>query len=76
MIHKVFANDTEYYNITASVKTKAALDSVRAAVDSFQILGDSSLKEAAPATAAATTPAGTDTASTDSTAVEKNVILC
>ena len=68
VIHKVFANDTEYYNITASVKTKAALDSVRAAVDSFQILGDSSLKEAAPATAAATTPAGTDTASTDSTA--------
>ena len=68
VVHKVFANDTEYYNITASVKTKAALDSVRAAVDSFQILGDSSLKEAAPATATATTPAGTDTASTDSTA--------
>ena len=48
VVHKVFANDTEYYNIEASVKSEDALDSIKAAVASFQILGDSSLKEAAP----------------------------
>ena len=48
VIHKVFANDTEYYNIEAGVKTEEALASVKAAVDSFQILGESTLKEAAP----------------------------
>lgn len=53
VVHKVFANDTEYYNIEASVKSEDALDSIKAAVDSFQILGDSSLKEAAPKQAAA-----------------------
>ena len=53
VVHKVFANDTEYYNIEASVKSEDALDSIKAAVTSFQILGDSSLKEAAPKQAAA-----------------------
>ena len=53
VVHKVFANDTEYYNIEASVKIEDALDSIKAAVASFQILGDSSLKEAAPKQAAA-----------------------
>ena len=53
VVHKVFANDTEYYNVEASVKSEDALDSIKAAVDSFQILGDSSLKEAAPKQAAA-----------------------
>ncbi len=53
VVHKVFANDTEYYNIEASVKSEDALDSIKAAVASFQILGDSSLKEAAPKQAAA-----------------------
>ena len=53
VVHKVFANDTEYYNITASVKSEDALDAIKAAVASFQILGDSSLKEAAPKQAAA-----------------------
>ena len=48
VVHKVFANDTEYYNIEADVKTEEALNVVKAAVESFQILGDSSLKEAAP----------------------------
>ena len=48
VVHKVFANDTEYYNIEAGVKTEEALASVKAAVDSFQILGESTLKEAAP----------------------------
>ena len=53
VVHKVFANDTEYYNVEASVKSEDALDSIKAAVASFQILGDSSLKEAAPKQAAA-----------------------
>lgn len=53
VVHKVFANDTEYYNIEASVKSEDALDSIKAAVASLQILGDSSLKEAAPKQAAA-----------------------
>lgn len=53
VVHKVFANDTEYYNIEASVKSEDALDSIKAAAASFQILGDSSLKEAAPKQAAA-----------------------
>lgn len=53
VVHKVFANDTEYYNIEASVKSEDALDSIKAAVASFQILGDSSLKEAAPKQAVA-----------------------
>lgn len=53
VVHKVFANDTEYYNIEAYVKSEDALDSIKAAVASFQILGDSSLKEAAPKQAAA-----------------------
>ena len=48
VVHKVFANDTEYYTIDAGVKTEDALASVKAAVESFQILGDSTLKEAAP----------------------------
>ena len=53
VVHKVFATDTEQYNIEASVKSEDALDSIKAAVASFQILGDSSLKEAAPKQAAA-----------------------
>ena len=53
VVHKVFANDTEYYNIEASVKSEDALDSIKAAVASFQIRGDSSLKESAPKQAAA-----------------------
>ena len=48
VVHKVFANDTEYYTIDAGVKTEDALAYVKAAVESFQILGDSTLKEAAP----------------------------
>ena len=48
MVHKVFANASEYYSIEASVKKEEALASVKSAVDSFKILGNSSLKEAAP----------------------------
>ena len=54
VIHKVFANAEEYYSIEASVKTEEALAAVQTAVDSFGILGNSTLKEAAPGTASAT----------------------
>ena len=50
VVHKVFANASEYYSIEASVKKEEALASVKSAVDSFKILGNSSLKEAAPGT--------------------------
>lgn len=69
VVHKVFANDTEYYNIEASVKREDALDSIKAAVASFQILGDSSLKEAAPKQAAA--PAA-DNSSADNAAADNS----
>ena len=68
VLHKVFANDTEYYNIEASVKSEDALDSIKAAVASFQILGDSSLKEAAPKQAA---PAA-DNSSADNAAADNS----
>lgn len=65
VIHKVFANAGEYYTIEASVKNEAALASVKSAVDSFKILGNSTLKEAAPGTApAAGAYTGTDGAGT------------
>lgn len=65
VIHKVFANAGEYYTIEASVKNEAALASVKNAVDSFKILGNSTLKEAAPGTApAAGSITGTDGAGT------------
>ena len=69
VVHKVFAKDTEYYNIEASVKSEDALDSIKAAVASFQILGDSSLKEAAPKQAAA--PAA-DNSSADNAAADNS----
>ena len=68
VVHKVFANDTEYYNIEASVKSEDALDSIKAAVASFQILGDSSLKEAAQKQAA---PAA-DNSSADNAAADNS----
>ena len=65
VIHKVFANAGEYYTIEASVKNQAPLASVKNAVDSFKILGNSILKEAAPGTApAAGSTTGTDGAGT------------
>lgn len=65
VIHKVFANAGEYYTIEASVKNEAALAFVKNAVDSFKILGNSILKEAAPGTApAAGSTTGTDGAGT------------
>ncbi|MDO4306089.1 MAG: hypothetical protein Q4C77_04590 [Eubacteriales bacterium] len=48
VVNKVFANDEEYYNIAGSVKTEDALAGIKEAVESFAILGDSTLKSAAP----------------------------
>ena len=67
IVHKVFANDTEYYNIEADVKTEDALASVKASVESFQILGDSTLAEAAPKKETTTS---SDTESTDSSSTD------
>ncbi|MDO4337193.1 MAG: PsbP-related protein [Eubacteriales bacterium] len=47
VVNKVFANDQEFYSIAASVKTESALADVQKAVNSFKILGNSTLKEAA-----------------------------
>lgn len=69
VIHKVIANDSEYYSIEASVKKEDVLSAVKASVDSFQILGDSSLKEAAPKQAAAQTKTdNTNAAASDANA--------
>ena len=68
VVHKVFANDTEYYTIDAGVKTEDALASVKAAVESFQILGDSTLKEAAPQQAPIENTAQTDANTGDAAA--------
>lgn len=62
VVHKVFANASEYYTIEASVKNEAALASVKSAVDSFKILGNSTLKEAAPAAGTTTGTDGADAA--------------
>jgi hypothetical protein len=68
VVHKVFANDTEYYTIDAGVKTEDALASVKAAVESFQIIGDSTLKEAAPQQAPIENTAQTDANTSDAAA--------
>ena len=66
-INKYFVNDSEYYSIVASVKTEDALKKVQESVDSFAILGDSTLKSAATGSAAKS--AGkSDSAAKDSTA--------
>ena len=66
-INKYFVNDSEYYSIVASVKNEDALKKVQESVDSFAILGDSTLKSAATGSAAKS--AGkSDFASKDSTA--------
>lgn len=54
VVNKVFANAEEFYSISGSVKTEEALAKVKSAVDSFKILGSSTLKEAAPGSAAGT----------------------
>ena len=63
-INKYFVNDSEYYSIVASVKKEDALKKVQESVDSFAILGDSTLKSAANGSAAKT--AGKDNAAASS----------
>lgn len=72
VVHKVFANASEYYTIEASVKKEEALASVKSAVDSFKILGNSTLKEAAPGTAAAADTGAAGNENTNGTAATDN----
>ena len=72
VIHKVIANDSEYYSIEASVNKEDVLSAVKSSVDSFQILGDSSLKEAAPKQAAASTQTNTGNANAASSDANTN----
>lgn len=72
VIHKVIANDSEYYSIEASVNKEDVLSAVKSSVDSFQILGDSSLKEAAPKQAAASTQTNTGNANAASSGANAN----
>lgn len=58
VVHKVFANAEEYYTITGSVKTEAALAPIQASIETFKIGGTSTLS---PATGGA---AGGDAAGT------------
>lgn len=51
VVNKVFANADEYYTIVGSAKTEEALAGIREAIESFAIVGDSSLKSAAPGSA-------------------------
>ena len=43
-LYRMFTNDSEYYNVEATVKNEEALDRVTNAVNSIRILSDSSLK--------------------------------
>ena len=72
VIHKVIANDSEYYSIEASVNKEDVFSAVKSSVDSFQILGDSSLKEAAPKQAAASTQTNTGNANAASSDANTN----
>lgn len=49
-VNKIFANEGEFYNISGSVVNDASLAGIKAAVDSFQMAGESTLKAAAPVT--------------------------
>ena len=48
-IHKIYKSADEYYNICGSIVNDDSLAGIQAAIDSFGISGDSSLKAAAPA---------------------------
>ena len=67
-INKYFVNDSEYYSLVASVKKEDALKKVQESVDSFAILGDSTLKSAANGSAAKTAGKGNAAASSDGNA--------
>lgn len=65
-INKVYTNDQEFYSIAASIKKddETLLSKIQESVSSFQILGDSALKSAAPGT----TDAANGQANVDGTA--------
>ena len=67
-IHKIYKSSDEYYNICGSVVDDASYSGIKAAVDSFGILGDSTLKAAAPAISGDNTSADGQTGTTDGTA--------
>lgn len=60
-VKRVYANDGEFYNIEASIKKddENLLKKLQDTVSSFQILGDSSLKSAAPQQAEGNTDGST-----------------
>ena len=60
-VKRVYANDGEFYNIEASIKKddENLLKKLQDTVASFQILGDSSLKSAAPQQAEGNTDGST-----------------
>ena len=62
-VKRVYANDGEFYNIEASIKKddENLLKKLQDTVASFQILGDSSLKSAAPQQAEGNTDGSTST---------------
>lgn len=67
-IHKIYKSSDEYYNICGSVVDDASYSGIKAAVDSFGILGDSTLKAAAPAASGDNTSVDGQTGTTDGTA--------
>lgn len=68
-IHKIYKGSDEYYNICGSVVDDASYAGIKAAVDSFGIAGESSLKAAAPVQSADDTATdGTADGTTDGTA--------
>ena len=68
VVNKVFANDEEYYTIQGSVRTEDALEKIQESIDSFAIVGDSTLKSAAPGADDKGTTGNTDTETDGTTA--------
>ena len=74
-LHKIYKSADEYYNICGSAVNDASVTGILASIDSFTILGDSSLKAAAPAADDTTSSVDSSTdgstdGSTDSTQSE------
>ena len=67
-IHKIYKSSDEYYNICGSVADDASYKGIKAAVDSFGILGESTLKAAAPVASDDDQTDGTAEGTSDGTA--------
>lgn len=65
VVNKYFANADEFYSLTGSVKTEEALEKVKNSIESFTILGESTLKGAATGNAGAA--AGTEAGNAEGT---------